>query len=298
MKKIVIFCLMILIAISSSAQTPVPNYGFENWVIINNEEVPVGWSIRDTSTTKTTDMYAGNYAARLENIFLANDTLLGLLSTMPPDSSGGFQPAFAVSVRHTTLNGYYKYSPQNGDSCQFIAFLYKDGFNPLWDDIVAYGWICEVAANSYSPFTLNMIYLDSIVIPDSAYIDIAAYKRIDFIAGITDLDPLGNSVLYVDNISFDGFISGVNNIPGIIKRVNVFPNPASNIITIDMYVEESNYNINLYDLNGRLIKAILNKKLAGHQQISVNVENVPNGNYLLMISNKKGYSSKSVSILK
>jgi len=305
MRKNVIFGLMILVAISSGAQTPVPNYGFENWAIINNIETPENWDTRDnnsiSSTTKTTDMYAGNYAARIEAIFELNDTTNGTLATARPGNVEGFGPAFPVSVRHTTLNGYYKYLPQNGDSCQFIVFLYKDGYNPLNDDvvgyIVGYSWVSSVTTTSYSPFSLNITYIDGTVIPDSAYINIGSYKGLDFTTG-TELDPLGNSVLYIDNISFDGFISGINTISDMILDVNVFPNPSSDIITIDMNVEESNYTINLFDQSGRLIKPIINKKLVGHQQISVNVENVPNGDYLLMISNEKGYFSKSVSIIK
>jgi hypothetical protein len=59
---------------------------------------------------------------------------------------------------------------------------------------------------------------------------------------------------------------------------------------------ESDYKVNLYDLRGNLVKNIANKKMAGQQKIAVNIENIPVGNYLLIISTNNGYVSKKLII--
>jgi hypothetical protein len=300
MKKVVLICVLILGVISAFAQTPVPNFGFESWNLHNGRLVPDSWLVRDTTASRTTDKYAGNYAVRIQNILLPSDTSKGTLVSLQPDSSEGMNPAFPIFVRHTTLNGYYKYTPVNGDSAQIMLFIYKYGFiNPPSYNLLGGSWASKGASNTYVPFVLYILYFDSTLMltPDSACIAFSAYKQINFTTG-TELYPLGNSVLFVDNVSFDGFISGINNIPNLVKEVNVYPNPASSTLNIDMNLGESDYYVNLYDLNGRLIKTIANGNLSGQQQLSVNIEDVPSGDYLLMISNKDGYCNKKVSIIR
>jgi hypothetical protein len=301
MKKNVLFCLMIMGILSCFAQTPVPNFGFENWTTVSGHEYPLNWLVRDTSGSKTTDKYAGNYAIRIQSIILAGDTMKGEIASLPPDSSEGMTPSFSVSARHATLNGYYKFNSLNGDSCQFIVFMFNhDYVNPSSFNLLGGAWQCKAASSVYSPFTLNIDYFDYPpfdTIPDSSYISCAAFKGMDFSTG-TELDPHGNSVLYLDNISFDGFMAGINNVPDLIKDVNLYPNPASTFLNIDMNLDKSDYTVNLYDMNAHLIKTIANNNLSGYQNLSVNIEDIPAGDYLLMISTDRGFCSKKVSIIR
>jgi hypothetical protein len=300
MKKVILHCLMIFGVLSSFAQTPLPNSGFENWSMHNGRLVPDYWMGRDTSATRTTDKYAGTYAVRIQNVVLPGDTIKGQVGSLPPDSSEGFQPAFPISVRHATLNGYYKFTPANGDSCQLIAFIYKHGFVNLPSfNLLGGGWMCKGTTPTYTPFTLYINYFDSTgtIIPDSCFINFSAFKTVNFTTG-AELSPLGNSVLFVDNVSFDGFILGVNNLPEMIQDVNIYPNPSSAFLHIEMVLKESDYKIDLYDLNGKLVKSIASEKLSGHQNLSVNIKDIAVGDYILMISNKDGYCNRNVTIIK
>ena len=286
MKKELLICMMILGVLSSFAQipTPVPNSGFENWVTVGGHQVPCDWRVRDNTASRTTDKYAGNYAIKLLTNIIPGDTSEGTLEALPPDSTEGFNPAFVVTKRHSTLNVFYKFFPVNGDSCQFIVFLYKHGYvNPQSFNLVGGAWTSKGASSAYTPLSLPINYFDSLsTVPDSAFIAISAFKGLNFTTG-KELSPLGNSALYVDNISFDGFITGTNNIPDKIKNVTIYPNPASDLMNIDMTLEESDYNISMYDMNGRLIKTIADGKLLNRRQISVDVEDIPQGDYILMI---------------
>jgi hypothetical protein len=299
---------MIFGVLSSIAQTTVPNSDFENWSIVNSIEVPDNWYIRQVYNpedevfygySKTSDKYSGNYALKLYNTVsgIPGNTIYGMIHTLPPNHQEEIQPAFPVSIRHTTLNGYYKYTPSNGDSCQFIVWMYKHGYvNSLTQNILGGGWATKKASPTYVPFTLDINYYDSEnTIPDSACISLSAFKMYNFSNG-TKTWPLGNSELIVDNISFDGFVTGINTIHNLIKEVTIFPNPASSVLTINMLLDKSIYHVSLYDLLGRLVKTFADKILAGEQQLTVNIEDIPTGNYLLVISTKDGYYSNKVVI--
>jgi len=314
-KLLLIGLLSLVMTLPIMAQTDtIPNFSFENWSTVNGMAEPDNWTVEKITTTETdsngdiidilgvvsstsqaNDSYTGNYALKLysKRSFTVNYTN-EILSVL-----GKIYSFFPTSARHTTLNGYYKYAPENGDSCQVIIALYKHGYvnlvNAAYGNMVGYGSLCKSTSSSYTPFSVTVNYFDTSTIPDSANILISAYKQMD-IRTMARHSPLGsNSELYVDNLSFDGFTTGINTISSV-KEVTIFPNPASSIVTIDMLLKEANYQVNLYDLKGSLVKNIANEKLAGKQQIAVNVENIPAGNYLLIISTNDGYVSKKLII--
>jgi hypothetical protein len=208
------FLLVLLISIwnISMAQKPgiadtIPNAGFEYWSSGNQ---PNNWLVRYTTASISTDKYAGNFALQLQTTLNSQngpDGGDGKIASLPPSGLEGMQPAFSVTSRHTTLNGFYKFFPVNGDSCEFWLVLSKTGysnpFNPT-SNVVGMGYLCKSSSSEYSPFTVPITYYDSTTIPDSAYITLDAYKEMDFLT-MTSNKPLGNSTLYVDNLSFDGF---------------------------------------------------------------------------------------------
>lgn len=318
MKRLAFLGMMILGVLSSFSQTTVPNYGFENWSTYNGMiKVPDNWfvetitnSITDesgfhiisvvSSASQTTDSYAGNYALKLSNIFAYSGNLRGATHTFSPnqiENKEGIQPAFPVFVKHQTLNGYYKFIPQNGDSCQFFVLMYNHNYkNQQTQNVLGGGVADKGGSHTYIPFSLNISYYDGgINIPDSACISLGAFRMFDPTNG-QQLQPLGLSELFIDNISFDGFITDINTIKSKLEKVILSPNPASSVLKIEMLLKESTYKISLFDLNGRLVKEIANEKLEGRQNIDVNVEDLSSGAYLLLISTDEGYYSKKVVI--
>ena len=186
----------------------IPNAGFEYWSSGNQ---PDNWLVRYTTASISTDKYAGNYALQLQTNLAAGGVDggdgYGKIASFPPSGTEGMQPAFRVTGRHTSLNGFYKFFPVNGDSCEFWIVLTKTGYaNPLntASNVVGMGYLCKTTSTEYAPFTVPITYYDSTTIPDSAYITLDAYKEMDFTT-MTNETPLGNSTLYVDNLSFDEF---------------------------------------------------------------------------------------------
>jgi PKD repeat protein/photosystem II stability/assembly factor-like uncharacterized protein len=189
----------------------VPNSGFENWVTSSQ---PANWLVRYTTASKTTDRFTGNYALKLQTTIQAgNGDGSGTINSLPPNGYEGSQPAFPVSERFKTLDGYYKFSPLNGDSCQFMVMMYKSGYvnpvSPGYGNLVGYGYLCRGSNDIYAPFTVPINYFDNYTIPDSAWISLNAYKDYDF-STMTELEPLGNSTLYVDELNFDNSVINEN----------------------------------------------------------------------------------------
>lgn len=290
---------------NSNESLTVPNSGFENWST-NVLEVPDNWYIRQVYNpqdevrygySKSTDSYSGNYALKLENILSANDTVYGMIHTLPPSLKEPIQPAFPVSVKYKTLNGYYKFAPANGDSCQFIVWMYNHGYiNKQTQNTLGGGWSTRGASSYYIPFSMDINYYDSQnTIPDSACISLSAFKMFDFMTG-KKTHPKGNSTVYIDHLSFDGFATEVNTIGRDLKKVSIYPNPATTLLYIDMLLVKSNCRVSLFDLSGRIVKTIFNGELEGKQRLSVPVGEFSPGTYLLLIANDKGFYSSKVVI--
>jgi hypothetical protein len=332
MKMFTIF-LFVLIAmtIKTIAQTTIPNFGFENWSTYNGFiEVPDNWHVETitfsgpdsngthiydvvSSASQNSDSYAGNYAVALSNklsfIGYFGDTLSlsGKMFTLPPDSSlQNLKPAFPVSARHTTLNGYYKFTPVNGDSCQFIVVLYKYGYvnpNPQYGNIVGIGSLCKSASSSYTPFTVTINYFDSTTIPDSASIALSAYKQMDFIT-MNSGSPLGNSVLYVDNLNFDTHLTSVppssSELPSKFNLTQNYPNPFNPSTVINYQIPvEGNVTLKVYDVLGNEIATLVNEqKTEGSYEIQFDARKFTSGVYFYQLQAGSFTETKKLILMK
>lgn len=294
-------------ALAMVANAQIPNYSFENWTNGANA-APDGWVDYGSNhpsfypATQTADHYLGNYAVRIENKITLTDTTFGVIHTKRPHNAGGFGPAFPVSSRHMTLKGFYKYSPLNGDSAQIIVYLTKTGYTGPWGDMLGWGQEHLSAAATYIPFTVDYMdslstfyYTDNVLVPDSGYIEIGAYKMIG--QSVYELPPLGNSVLWVDALNFDTFIYGVNELD-ITKGFSLFPNANDGNFVVNFGTAERDYTtIIIYDISGKKIMDLFSGMLdAGSHEFSYSLPDLESGNYLFVISSAKGYRAEKLCI--
>ncbi len=295
-------------AISTVAQ--IPNYSFENW---NNgaNAAPDGWKDKGSNhpgfypVTQTSDSYLGTYAVRIENKITATDTTDGDVSTIRPNNEGGLGPAFPIAVRYDNLKGFYKYDPLNGDSAQIIVYITKTGYAGEWGDLIAFGLKNMGIATTYTPFSVgylttspNFMYLDPVEIPDSAYINIAAFRGL--VDNVSDLPPLGNSVLIVDALNFDTYLLGINDQLGITTNFKLYPNVNNGNFNVSFETSINEYTtIKIYDMQGREIRNLFSGNLsAGNHSFHYNMPELNNGNYLFVVASEKGYSSEKFCIQK
>jgi len=309
MKKLTII-LFVLIAITFKANAQIPNFNFENWSN-GAENAPDEWEAHGSNhvgffpVTQSTDNYLGTYAVRLENKITTTDTTVGNICTIRPNNEGGFGPAFPIDSRYNNLKGFYKYTPLNGDSAQIIVYITKTDFSGPWENLVAWGQKNLGAAETYTPFSVgyldsteNFIYTDSIVVPDSGYIDISAYKGIG--SSTYDLQPLGNSVLYVDALNFDTYLAGINEHKEITSNFKLFPTINNGGFDVIFETTEKEYTtIKIYDMQGREIMNLFNDNLSsGKHTFHYNLHELNNENYLYVVASGKGYRSEKICIQK
>lgn len=309
MKNFTIF-IVILFSALFTLNAQIPNFSFENWTNGANA-APDGWSDHGSNhagfypATQSTDAYHGSYAVHIENKIDATDTTYGNLYTTRPNGGEGFGPAFQINQRYDNLKGFYKFIALNGDSAQVIVYITKTGFVGPWGDLLAWGEENLGAATTYTPFSVGyldslttFIYMDGTEIPDSGYISLCAYKPID--GSEINLPPQGNSVLIVDALNFDTYITGVNENMDITENFILYPSIGNGIFNVSFSTSENDYTtIKIYDLEGREITNLFSGSLdSGNHEYCYNISDLNNGNYLFVVASGRGYRAEKICIQK
>lgn len=115
----------------------------------------------------------------------------------------------------------------------------------------------------------------------------------------TAISDWGNN-LYIDNINIGGELVNSTDEPNLLAgKVEVYPNPASDDVTIDLnLVEHTALDLAIYDITGRLIERLANGAHynAGHHQIKWTPAN--QGVYLVRIATEFGELTKRITVLK
>jgi hypothetical protein len=161
----------------------------------------------------------------------------------PGNYYGDSHPAFPVTGHPNTLYGYYKYFPTNGDGFEIFWSLYKNGISTGGGESYFVNWDTVTV---WTPF--------SITIPDTSYVSADSARIVfwDF-----DMYPYGNSVLFIDNLSFDNPITGITD-PMVNKQTfSLFPNPTTGIVNLEISPALASASIlNIYNETGTLVRTL------------------------------------------
>ena len=283
MKKQILFLLVIsAMTLTVKAQVSnIPNNGFENWITVGNCLEPADWmsaNLWDSlgtyfPVTRSTDHYpvsAGNYSIRIESnaAYLPHSTALGVAWSGNSYDPG--KPSFPVTGHPTNFCGFYKYLPQNHDTVYINIVLFKNGvpvsYARVSDTITVPNWI---------PFTVAFPAYTSV---DSAKITLASY-----FGDNGSYFPHGNSVLYVDNLSFDNLINSTDDLSSGKNLIELYPNPASDKVTLKIRDKSNDaVNVKIYTATGVLVKS---EVLQQNQRI-INTVELNDGFYMVSIQSK------------
>lgn len=283
MKKFT-FILTVLIAMAITSNAQIPNNGFENWATVNSYDSLSYWGSTNYlsagsfyAVTKSIDHYpatVGNYSIRIENNTALLPNLSGYGIALTGAFGAGKNPVFPIIGHPTSLTGYYKYAPQNGDTMTIDIRLFLNGV--------------EIFKESFyqGDLTLNWtsfnITFPTYANADSAYIAMSPTL-------MENLQKIhGNSVLYVDNLNFDNLISSVPEQSVKNTLFNLYPNPASDSFYIGL--NGKNTSVSIYNLNGMLVQSgsVSNKDF-------VNISTLPQGMYIVKIrTNEFTYEKKLI----
>lgn len=282
MKKFT-FVLSVLIAMTITTNAQIPNSGFETWENYNDTihvyQKPDLWvgSLPNSPYTNSFSIQknlesfpagTGLYSMKIQADVASG--VHGIAWSKDITGGGGWPPppTFSINTRPDSLFLFYKCFPFGGDTMLASIFLYKNGAvigNPVFGT--------TQTISNWTALAIPMTYYTT-DIPDSA--------TIMFLTGA--YVQHSQSTLYVDNLSFTGFVASVSEKISENTIFNLYPNPASKIVTLNIEnTNNSNLTINIYNSIGALVKS---EKLTQNQQ-QINVEDLGNGIYMVEIKSKE-----------
>jgi len=269
----------------------IANNNFEQW---HNEKVLdlSGWDYKSRGMTpsdtngisgaiRTTDAISNTFAAKVKTFLRPDFMAYGRIN-----SGNKTSDKIPMNARHQSLTGYYKFSPQNGDTMCVSISMFKNGI------VIGRGdFLQKNAISSYTPFIADISYSSS-DIPDSASIYIQSFYR---------FPPLGNSVLYIDNLNFDGFFTGIKEHSLTANRnfdFNVFPNPFSDEATVTFTMnQDDDITVRLFDLSGKQIALLADGRCKeGNHRLQLSALGLQKGLYICVITANCSNLSKKIII--
>lgn len=196
-----------------------------------------------------------------------------------------------LDTMNNNCTSYFTLYPDTTQAHTYIAVNYSTGPPPL-----SYIWSWGDGNYSYTEYPTHTYanagaYTICLTISDSLYGCSNTYCVSDSIMRTT------NSMIYLSVIAPTS--SGIKTIETI-NNMSVYPNPVSNILTINYYLNNSSdIAINLFDLLGNKVSEMLNSnQSAGQHTIEWNANSLTNGIYFLQIRSKDKLITQKISVIR
>lgn len=299
MKKL--FYFLLFICFSNILLAQIPNAGMENWTNAGAYDDPVSWWTYN-ATTSSTGIYTvtkgtsapaeGLAYAKLYTKDLGNGVVKpGILV------SGQYDPVamkpisgFPYTSRPEKLKGKWQYMGFGADVASISAWLTKWNPSTLQRDTIAtLNGSPSGMLHAWGPFSFSFVY-QSGDYPDTAVIMISS----------SSANPVKNSFIWVDDLSFDGNVTGIETRDQF-AAISIYPNPASSytkvVINSPVY---SKATIRLSDNIG-------NQVFAGEEEVNpgvnpitleLNSPKIRSGIYFLKIETSSGKYTRKLIINK
>lgn len=291
MKKIVYSIVVLVVtALTLSAQTAIPNGSFESWSDIGNGMVnPDGWdtanefvdiagifqyTFNGTMPDLTTQIDGTTSAKLVTN----NNTLVTTPVTLPGlltlgdfqidfvSQTGSLTGGIAIDAKPVKLRGYYKYTPVGADSCQiWLGAWTSDGtIGEAWHSTSTVSdWTLFEIPVEYTldtiPDSLNIIIVSS----DTTILQVGSTAWIDSLTVIYD-NPVGVTKANQSNLS-----------------VGVYPNPATDYTHVTVLnLNRGTANIRLFNTLGKMVLS----KTTDQENTRLDISDLPSGLYLVKVN--------------
>lgn len=284
MKKLPALLFLILVQILSG-KAQVPNNGFENlnadgtlsnWGNVYLLPISIdtnGVSISDSIVfdnyfyAPTTDAHSGSFAMEIRNAYNYT-TGQGISGSVTADTDtvysawGGFE-TIPISTLPVNFEFYYKYFPAGGDSAIAQMIVYDDmGYEIGQGRIIINGTV-----SNYTYVNVPITYSASGVIA-SYYLNFNSFYSADYGSHFA---TYGTRFL-IDDISMST-VTGIGEVSQ--HHFNIYPNPASSIITINN-MPVINSEIEVMNSLGKCVIRVSNKN-------AVDISSLTNGIYILKL---------------
>ncbi len=281
MKKLITVVLLVFAINAAYTQTNVPNGDFENWhnIVVNAQlnYDEIGTSNLDSwmgtlnslaslpftmggpgpvTVFKSTDKHSGTYAAKAvsANFPLGVSTIFipGMIGTAVMETAGvrALLGKPCPDCKPLHFKGYYKFQPVNNDSCAMVLLLSKWNTSAKKRDTIGFGKMVQHAAvTEYTQFDVPITYTGTAKIDTMTLLVVssAGFNVINFMGSI---GQVGNT-MYVDDLSLD-YPAGIQQILGQEVAVNLYPNPSSGVMNVELSKEVKNGTFDVYTAAGKI----------------------------------------------
>ncbi len=295
MKK-AILSIISVVALSASALAQIPNAGFESFTTVGSYEVPNGWGTMNNTTatfsvytaTKGTPGSPGASYLKLTSKTVSTSVVNGIAVSGVLDSitlkpKSGF-PCTLQPVSFTGKWQHMIYGTSQG-SVKAVLTKWNVGLSKR-DTVAIAAQTLAGMAMSWANFTINFTYLSG-AIPDSCIIELKA----------SGSAPTNNDYLWVDNLSFNGTVTGIEKQESFVTDMVVYPNPSSEIVNFKFNIKTAQQiNIEISDINGKLIRSESFGKIQGETKQNMNISGIAKGTYFVKIKGEKSIETRKLVI--
>ncbi len=289
-KTIVSILVSVLFTVTAFAQ--IPNNDFESWVSVSGYSSPNGWDnlnrITYNSSIYTCMEGAPGYTGS-SFLFLATKTIpgrglvpgvavCGTLDTLTYKPVSGF----VFSARPQYLSYYMQYMPAvPTDPSSVKVLLTKWNSSLLKRDSIAYGEsYYSGMAHTWVNSTTALNYYSGDY-PDSAIIVISS----------SDSVPQNFSTIYIDKLEFIGTVQGIDHLSSPSDYFSIYPNPASDNITIGLNDELKKGEIKIINLLG---ETVFSQYISKTKTVTLNVEELTAGIYFIQLKSENNFYSRKL----
>lgn len=284
---------IILLFSASTAFAQIPNAGFENWTSVSTYSVPDGWgTLNNTYTVQTATKgtpgspgasYLKLTSKTYSNTVINGIAVSGVLDTITMQPKSGF----AFNQQPANLTGKWQHMIYGSSQGSVQVKLTR------WDGgagsrvAVASGSVTlSGMAMSWANFTIPLSYSDSNA-PDSCVIILKA----------SGSNPTNNDYLWVDNLAFSGSVVGLTEMHSSFENLNVYPNPAKDVIHISFTGKANQYSkVEMFDVAGKKVLENDFGPLSGNVNKNINVSKLAKGIYTLKIVSENSTENRKVVI--
>jgi hypothetical protein len=229
---------------------------------------------------KTDDAHSGSWAAKLKSenfTMIPNDIFIpGMMGFTQLDmlNNGIKLGKPCPGCKPVKFTGWYKFDQVNGDSCAAILLVSKWNTALQKKDTIGY---CRTDFKSpqtaYTYFEMPVTYGTTGLEPDSMLVLLVSsggFSAINFQGGI---GQVGNT-MYVDDISIE-YPLGVTQVlmPEIV--VKTWPNPAKDLMTVELTEAVPGGMLDIYNMEGKLVSS---QKVGGTVS-TIDVSGLADGQY-------------------
>jgi hypothetical protein len=283
MKKIFAILSMLLFSVSIMAQVPIPNGDFED----NTGNYIDGWALKSGDCQAREYLLLNGPNGQVTVNPVSGERFVTLMNGGA--SLGKLEADFPLNARPQYFSFYCGYIPGTSSGEKFGFFLIFTKFNAskgMNDTILSVGGYLPASGQIVPWARISgslSSYYQTDEVPDRAQItfmtDVATNAMGQIIAS-----PY--TVLALDNVEFPASLSTGGELTlRNIEEYKAYPNPFSSSTHISYTLtNNSHVKINIYNLNGKLVKKLVDKnEIRGNHLEFFNAEGLEKGIYMYRI---------------